>query len=146
VVVQKLHPDAFRDTSLPQELASRGIQHLIISGIQTEYCIDATCRRAYSLGYEVVLVKDAHSTWDTDHLTARQIIDHHNNVLGGWFAELREASEIEFDDVYSNVSQRSGREGLLHPSTCSVSSCHAQWGLWHSRAGSVAGLRRLLES
>lgn len=95
VVVQKRHPDAFQDTNLQRELESKGIESLIITGIQTEYCVDTTCRRAYSLGYDVTLVKDAHGTWDTDHLTAPQIIAHHNDVLGGWFAELKEASEVE---------------------------------------------------
>jgi nicotinamidase-related amidase len=97
VVIQKHHPDAFQDTSLQRELESRGIERLIITGIQTEYCIDTTCRRAYSLNYDVMLVKDAHSTWDTDLLTAPQIITHHNEVLGGWFAKLKEVSELEFD-------------------------------------------------
>jgi nicotinamidase-related amidase len=100
-VIQKRHPDAFQDTGLQRELESRGIERLVITGIQTEYCVDTTCRRAYSLGYSVILVKDAHSTWDTDHLTAPQIIAHHNNVLGGWFVELKEAGEIEFDDASS---------------------------------------------
>ena len=99
MVVQKRHPDSFQDTNLRQELASRTIERLVITGIQTEYCVDTTCRRAYSLGYDVTLVKDAHSTWDSDHLTASQIIAHHNDVLGGWFAELKEASEIEFPSV-----------------------------------------------
>lgn len=103
VVVQKHHPDAFQDTNLQRELESKGIKRLIITGIQTEYCIDTTCRRAYSLGYDVTLIKDAHSTWDTDHLTAPQIIAHHNDVLGGWFAQLKGASEIDFDDLSSNV-------------------------------------------
>jgi nicotinamidase-related amidase len=92
-VIQKRHPDAFQDTSLQRELESRGVERLIITGIQTEYCIDTTCRRGYSLNYDVVLVKDAHSTWHTDLLTAPQIISHHNAVLGGWFAKLIEASE-----------------------------------------------------
>jgi nicotinamidase-related amidase len=96
-VVQKCHPDAFQDTSLQRELESRGVERLIITGIQTEYCIDTTCRRAYSLNYDVVLVKDAHSTWDTDLLTAPQIVAHHNQVLGGWFAKLSGVSEIEFN-------------------------------------------------
>lgn len=96
VVVQKRHPDAFQDTDLRLELESMGIEKLIITGMQTEYCVDTTCRRAYSLGYQVTLVKDAHSTWDTNLLTAPQIIAHHNEVLGGWFAELKEAREIEF--------------------------------------------------
>lgn len=97
LVVHKRHPDAFQDTSLQRELESRGIERLIITGIQTEYCIDTTCRRAYSLNYDVILVKDAHSTWDTDLLTALQIIAHHNAVLGGWFAKLKEGSEIDFE-------------------------------------------------
>jgi len=104
VVVQKRHPDAFQDTNLQRQLEAKGIARLIITGIQTEYCIDTTCRRAYSLAYDVTLVKDAHSTWDTDRLTAPQIIAHHNNVLSGWFAQLKEASEIYFDNLSSNAS------------------------------------------
>lgn len=99
VVIQKRHPDAFQDTDLQRELASRGIERLILTGIQTEYCIDTTCRRAYSLGYEVTLIADGHSTWDTQQLTAPQIIAHHNSVLGGWFADLKEAEAIAFGDV-----------------------------------------------
>jgi nicotinamidase-related amidase len=98
LIVQKRHPDAFQDTILQQELEARGIKKLVIAGLQTEYCIDTTCRRAYSLGYEVVLIKDAHSTWDTDLLSAPQIIAHHNEVLGGWFVSLMGAREVEFDD------------------------------------------------
>lgn len=104
VVVQKHHPDAFQATNLQRELESKGIRRLIVTGVQTEYCVDTTCRRAYSLGYDVTLVKDADSTWDTDHLSAPQIIVHHNHMLGGWFAELKEANEIDFDYVSSRVS------------------------------------------
>jgi nicotinamidase-related amidase len=68
----------------------------VIAGLQTEYCIDTTCRRAYSLEYDVVLVKDAHSTWDSSSLTAEQIVGHHNRVLGGWFVTLKNQNEIEF--------------------------------------------------
>lgn len=96
VVIQKQTPDAFYRTNLHLELESRGIKKLIIAGLQTEYCIDTTCRRAFSLGYQVILVKDAHSTWDSSLLTAQQIINHHNNVLGGWFVTLRNERDIEF--------------------------------------------------
>ena len=96
VVIHKCHPDAFQDTDLHTILESRDIGNLVITGIQTEYCVDTTCRRAYSLGYHVTLVRDAHSTWDTDHYAAAEIIAHHNEVLGGWFSELKEADQIEF--------------------------------------------------
>lgn len=97
LVIHKRHPDSFQETNLQHELEIRGIKRPIVVGIQTEYCIDTTCRRAYSLGYDVTLVEDAHSTWDTDHLKASQIIAHHNQVLGGWFVILKAAHAIEFD-------------------------------------------------
>jgi nicotinamidase-related amidase/tRNA(Arg) A34 adenosine deaminase TadA len=96
VLVQKHHPDAFQDTPLQHQLEVRGIGRLVVAGMQTEYCVDTTCRRAYSLGYEVTLVQDAHSTWDSPLLSAAQIIAHHNSVLGGWFARLEKAGEISF--------------------------------------------------
>jgi len=96
LVIQKRTPDAFHETNLHRELESRGIKRLVFAGLQTEYCVDTTCRRAFSLGYEVILVKDAHSTWDSSSLTAQQIIEHHNSVLGGWFATLKNEIEIEF--------------------------------------------------
>ena len=96
VLVQKRTPDAFYETNLQRELEARGIRKLVIAGLQTEYCIDTTCRRAFSLGYDVVLVKDAHSTWGSPLFTAKQIIEHHNHVLGGWFATLKNEREIEF--------------------------------------------------
>lgn len=96
LVIQKQYPDAFQNTALHNELQIRGIKKLVVAGLQTEYCIDTTCRRAFSLGYEVVLIEDAHGTWDSSLLKAEQIINHHNQVLGGWFVTLKKESEVEF--------------------------------------------------
>ena len=96
LVVHKCHPDSFQETNLQHELEARGIKRLIVAGIQTEYCVDTTCRRAFSLGYDVTLVQDAHSTWNTEYLHASQIAAHHNQVLGNWFVTLKEARAIEF--------------------------------------------------
>lgn len=94
-VIQKWHPDSFQETNLQAELEAKGIKNLIIAGIQTEMCVDTTSRRAYSLGYKVTLVKDAHSTWNTKILTAPQIIAHHNQNLGGMFVTLKEEAELQ---------------------------------------------------
>jgi nicotinamidase-related amidase len=96
VVVQKWHSDSFHQTSLQEVMESRNIGTLMVVGLQTEYCVDTTCRRAFSLGYEVVLVKDGHSTWDTESLTAQQIINHHNRTLGNGFATVTAADDISF--------------------------------------------------
>jgi nicotinamidase-related amidase len=96
LIVDKREPDSFYETTLQQELEARGIKKLVISGIQTDLCVDTTCRRAYSLDYEITLASDAHSTWDAGELSAAQIVAHHNQMLGGWFVTPKPASEIAF--------------------------------------------------
>ena len=81
VFIRKTAPDAFLRTDLQEILQSRGITSLVICGLQSEYCIDSTTRRAMALGYPVVLVSDAHSTVDNGVLTAAQITAHHNKAL-----------------------------------------------------------------
>ncbi len=93
-VIDKHTPDAFYQTRLGGMLAERGIGRLVVAGMQTEYCIDTTVRRARSLDYDVVLAADGHSTYP-GALTAAQIIAHHNGVLAA-FADVRPASEIDF--------------------------------------------------
>lgn len=85
----------FFNTNLDKELKKQEIKHLIITGIQSEVCVDTTTRRAFSMKYEVTLVTDSHSTWGSEELTAQQIINHHNQVLS-WFANTNETSEVEF--------------------------------------------------
>lgn len=95
-VVEKETPDSFLRTTLQDELESRGIGRLVLAGMQTEYCVDTTCRRASSMGYDVTLAADAHGTWDEGGLSAAQIIAHHNEVMGNGFAEVVLSGEISF--------------------------------------------------
>jgi len=95
ILIQKYTPDSFFNTNLQSELESRHIRHLIIAGMQTEFCIDATCRRVHELGYEVTLVQNAHNTYDGKGLTASQIITHCNAELRGKVT-LRKTRDISF--------------------------------------------------
>lgn len=94
--VVKYYADPFYETKLHEQLKALGVDSLVIVGVQTEYCVDTACRTAFSLGYKSMLVSDGHSTYDSDLLTAGQIIQHHNNVIGGLFAELKTTDEVEF--------------------------------------------------
>lgn len=95
VVIQKNRPNAFYKTNLQQVLDDRKIKKLIIAGLQTEMCIDTTCRQASALEYDVILVEDAHTTYDTEILTASQVIEHHNDILGV-FADTCCVDEVKF--------------------------------------------------
>lgn len=85
-VIRKKASDSFFETRLAQALQAGEIGHLIVAGAMTEYCVDTTCRRAVTLGYDVSLAADAHLTRDTEVLTASQIIAHHNLLLDGFAA------------------------------------------------------------
>jgi nicotinamidase-related amidase len=79
-VIAKTASDCFHDTTLLEELQRPGVTHLVVTGVQTEFCVDTTCRRAISLGLDVTLVSDAHTTVDAT-FPAELIIRHHNAVL-----------------------------------------------------------------
>ncbi len=84
-LVRKRSCDSFFETDLAEQLAARGVHpgagRLIVAGCMTEFCVDTTCRRAVSLGYDVTLAADGHMTADSGALTFEQIIAHHNAVL-----------------------------------------------------------------
>ena len=96
LIIHKKTPCAFNGTDLKAELDARGITDLVISGIQSEMCVDTTCRSAYNMGYKLVLVEDGHSTFNTPDLSAEAITRHHNRVLGRWFARVKKAAEVSF--------------------------------------------------
>jgi nicotinamidase-related amidase len=81
IYVRKKSPDSFHNTELQSVLQARGITKLVICGLQSEFCVDTTTRRALALGYPVTLVSDGHSTMDNGVLTAAQISAHHNETL-----------------------------------------------------------------
>jgi nicotinamidase-related amidase len=85
-VVRKQSCDAFFQTPLSAELAARAVDRLVVAGCMTEFCVDTTCRRAVSLGYDVDLVADGHMTADSGGLAFEQIIAHHNALLDGFDA------------------------------------------------------------
>lgn len=79
--VRKTTPDSFYQTNLRQLLQEPEIDRLIVCGLQTDYCVDATVRKALSLSYDVVLAGDAHSTVDNGNMAADDIIAEHNKDL-----------------------------------------------------------------
>ncbi|KOX99093.1 cysteine hydrolase family protein [Pseudomonas nunensis] len=79
--VRKTTRDSFYQTHLQALLQDQGTDRLIICGLQTDYCVNATVRQALNLGYDVVLAADAHSTVDNGNVAAEEIIAEHNADL-----------------------------------------------------------------
>jgi nicotinamidase-related amidase len=79
--IRKTTPDSFHNTDLLAVLQALDISKLVICGLQSEFCVDSTLRRALALGFPVTLVADGHSTMDNSVLTAAQIVAHQNDTL-----------------------------------------------------------------
>lgn len=84
-VIVKHYPNSFRDTELPDKLKESGVTHLVICGMMTHMCVDATVRAAKDLGFEITLIGDACATRDLE-------INNHkvgaNNVHHSFLAAL----------------------------------------------------------
>ena len=80
LVIHKTASDGFCQTDLQDQLDRLGVTRLMVGGLQTEFCVDATCRAALSRGFEVTLAADGHSTGDAV-TPAKTTIAHHNYVL-----------------------------------------------------------------
>lgn len=59
IVISKPGKGAFYNTPLQDELAERGITHLLLTGVTTEVCVQTTMREANDRGYECLLIEDA---------------------------------------------------------------------------------------
>jgi nicotinamidase-related amidase len=95
IIVDKTRPDSFYETPLQSILTERNIHNLVISGLQTDYCVNATTRRAAELGYRVTLAADGHSTYSGRTQTAAEIITQYNTELGQ-LVTVAPASTIRF--------------------------------------------------
>jgi nicotinamidase-related amidase len=80
VVVEKAACDSFLETSLDGLLRTRRVTELVIVGCATDFCVDTTVRSAAARGYRVTAPSDGHTTGDRPHLSAAQVIAHHNYV------------------------------------------------------------------
>jgi nicotinamidase-related amidase len=98
--VRKTACDSFHHTDLQEVLTSRGVDRLIVCGLQSEFCVDSTARAALARGYPVTLVADGHSTVDSGVLTAAQISAHHNTTLANLGSFGPRVTPIPAVDVY----------------------------------------------
>lgn len=65
-VIIKHYPNSFRETELLEYLKSRNITDLVICGMMTHMCVDATVRAAKDYGFNCVVISDACATRDLD--------------------------------------------------------------------------------
>ncbi|GIL37278.1 cysteine hydrolase family protein [Phycicoccus sp. DTK01] len=98
-VVQKAFPNAFRDTDLRAKLASLGVDALVVAGMMTSLCVDATVRAAADLGFDVTVVADACAAPDLEFggrtVAAADVHAAFLAALADSYATVTTAAELE---------------------------------------------------
>lgn len=61
-LIHKQYNSSFESTTLADELARLGATHIVLAGAATNWCIRATAYGALDRGYDLTLLKDAHTT------------------------------------------------------------------------------------
>ena len=63
-IVYKHEPNSFLNTNLLELLKSWDVERVVICGMMTHMCVDATARAASDLGFDVIVAEDACATRD----------------------------------------------------------------------------------
>ncbi|MGL5068495.1 MAG: cysteine hydrolase family protein [Sarcina sp.] len=98
VIFRKNYNSSFRKTGLKDYLDKQKIESLIITGMQTEYCIDTTCRVAFEYGFDIIIPEKTNTTFDKETIKASEIYDYHNySIFKNRFAK------VESLDIVKNM-------------------------------------------
>ena len=63
-------------------------KRLMVIGLQTNYCIDATVKSAFERGFEVIVPEGTNSTFDNDYMTGETTVAYYNEDVWDGVAEL----------------------------------------------------------
>lgn len=95
-VIEKNFPNGFRATKLQDEL--QGVKNLVVAGMMTHMCVDATVRHAADLGYKITLLGDACATRAQkiagETVPARQVHLAFLAALNGFYAKVIDSHEL----------------------------------------------------
>ena len=87
-IFDKTVNSAFKDTGLLGYLRSKEEDTVIIVGLQTDYCIDATIKAGFEHGFKMIVPEYTNSTFDNQYMTAKQIYKYYNEFMwNGRYAE-----------------------------------------------------------
>ncbi len=97
-VIAKNFPNSFRNTALRETLEGIGAKNLIVAGMMTHMCVDASVRHAADLGYKITLLGDACATraqsYGGEKVPARQVQAAFLAALNGFYAKVVNTHEL----------------------------------------------------
>lgn len=97
-VITKNYPNSFRKTGLQNHLQQQEIKHLVVAGMMSHMCVDATVRAAKDLGFEVSVAADACATKDLsiqgNEVKAKDVHHSFMAALAYFYADVKNTAEL----------------------------------------------------
>ncbi len=91
----------FGNKAFTEYMETQEDKRLMIIGLQTNYCIDATVKSAFERGYQVIIPAGANSTFDNEYMTGETTCRYYNeNIWPGRFAEC-----VAFDEAMDMIKK-----------------------------------------
>jgi nicotinamidase-related amidase len=85
---------AFKGTGLLEYLIDRGEKDIIIVGLQTDYCIDATIKCGFEHGFNIIVPAYVNTTVNNKFMSAEQSYQYYNEFMwNGRYAECISLNE-----------------------------------------------------
>ncbi len=93
-VFQKKYNSIFKETDLKDYLDKEDIGRLVLCGMQTEYCVDASVKVGFEFDYKLVIPEGAFTTFDGEDASAEKINTFYQEIWDGRFADVRDLLEL----------------------------------------------------
>jgi nicotinamidase-related amidase len=97
-VITKYYPNSFRETELLDYLHSKNITELVVVGMMTHMCVDATVRAAKDFGFECTVVGDACASRDLEingkSVKAEDVHNAFLSALSFFYADVKNTEAI----------------------------------------------------
>lgn len=100
-IFDKTVNSSFKDTGLLEYLKQKNENEIIIVGLQTDYCIDATIKAGFEHGFKMIVPANANSTFDNTYMSAEQTYRYYNEFM--W--NKRYAECITFEETLARMKR-----------------------------------------
>jgi nicotinamidase-related amidase len=92
-IFDKTVNSAFKESGLLEYLIDNGEKDIIIVGLQTDYCIDATIKCGFEHGFNIIVPAYANTTEDNKFMSAEESYIYHNEFM--WNGRYAECISLE---------------------------------------------------
>lgn len=80
-IFDKTVNSSFKGTGLLEYLKEKNEHTVVVVGLQTDYCIDATIKCGFEHGFEIIVPQHANTTFDNGFMTGEVSYKYHNEFM-----------------------------------------------------------------